>query len=223
MNGRRPASILFDLDGTLVDSAPGVEFSIREAFGTCKLPLAKANLRELIGPPIRTILSQAGNVNEESSLDRLERAFRASYDGEGWRKTLCFPGADLVVRRMHELEHRLFVVSNKPRQVSLQILETAGILEYFEAIVTRDSRSPHYRGKQEMIGALMAQRSIGCECLMVGDTMEDAKAAASAGIKFIWMTHGYGSVSQLSSIPVAHALDSFSQFLPLITKESLCD
>jgi phosphoglycolate phosphatase len=223
MNGTRPASILFDLDGTLVDSAPGVEFSIREAFGTCKLPLAKANLRELIGPPIRTILSQAGNVNEESSLDRLERAFRASYDGEGWRKTLCFPEADLVVRRMHELEHRLFVVSNKPRHVSLQILETAGILEYFEAIVTRDSRSPHYRGKQEMIGALIAQRSIGCECLMVGDTMEDANAAAAAGIKFIWMTHGYGSVSQLSSIPVAHTLDSFSQFLPLITKESFCD
>jgi phosphoglycolate phosphatase len=223
MNGRRRVSILFDLDGTLVDSAPGIEFSIREAFRTCQLPLAKANLRELIGPPIRTILSRAGNVPEGSGLDNLERAFRASYDGEGWRKTICFPGADLVVRKMRELGHRLFVVSNKPRHVSLQILKTAGILEYFEAIVTRDSRSPQYGGKDEMIGILLAECGTGGECFMVGDTMEDANAAASAGIKFIWMTHGYGSRSQLSSICVAYTLDSFSQFLPLITKESFCD
>jgi phosphoglycolate phosphatase len=224
MNGHLPACIFFDLDGTLVDSLPGIEFSVREAFSTCKLPLPKERLREMIGPPIRTILSRAGNVVEESSLDALERAFRASYDGKGWRKTVCFPGANLVLRMMYKRGHRLFVVSNKPRHTSLQILKRERILEYFEAIVTRDSRSADYRGKEEMIGALLAERVItGQKCLMVGDTTEDANAAASAGIKFIWMTHGYGTVAQMSSIPVAYTLDSFSQFLPLITKEPFCD
>jgi phosphoglycolate phosphatase len=219
MIGHLPGCILFDLDGTLVDSLPGIEFSVREAFSSCKLPLPKASLREMIGPPIRTILSRAGNVVEESSLDTLERAFRTSYDFEGWRKTVCFPGANRILEIMHERGHRLFVISNKPRLVSLQILERERILEYFEAIITRDSRSPDYRGKEEMVEALLAERFItGEKCLMVGDTSEDANAAASAGIKFIWMTHGYGTAVQGSSIPVVNTLDSFSEFLPLINQ-----
>lgn len=220
MKGSLPACILFDLDGTLVDSLPGIEFSVREAFSRCKLPLRKESLREMIGPPIRTILSRAGDVAAENALDALERAFRASYDGEGWRKTVCFPEASKVLRMMHQRGHRLFVVSNKPRQISLQILKRERILDYFEAVVTRDSRSPDYRGKEEMIQTLLAERRItGEKCLMVGDTTEDANAAASAGIRFLWMTHGYGSKAQRSSVPVLQSLDSFSQFLPLMMKE----
>jgi phosphoglycolate phosphatase len=224
MNGYLPACILFDLDGTLVDSLPGIEFSVRQAFDSCGLPVPKQSLREMIGPPIRAILSRAGNVNEGGTLDTLEQAFRASYDGEGWQRAVCFPKAQRVLRQMHDGGHRLFVVSNKPRHVSLQILEREDILQYFEAVITRDSRSPNYCGKEEMIRAVLAERSLGSEqCLMVGDTTEDANAAAAARIKFIWMTHGYGSAAQMSSFPVAHSLESFSQFLPLITKEPICD
>ena len=120
---------------------------------------------------------------------------------------------------MHERGHLLFVVSNKPRHVSLQILKREGILQYFDAVITRDSRSPNYSGKEEMIGALLAERGIiEKDCVMVGDTAEDGKAAAAAGIKYIQMTHGYGAASQLSAVPVAHMLDSFSQFFPLINE-----
>lgn len=224
MNGYLPACILFDLDGTLVDSLPGIEFSVHEAFNKCRLPAPNQSLREMIGPPIRTILSQAGNVNEEGTLDALEKAFRASYDGKGWQRSVCFPEAKRVLRLMHDGGHRLFVVSNKPRHVSLQILEREHISQYFEAVITRDSRSPNYGGKEEMIRAVLAERSIGWEhCLMVGDTTEDGNAAAAAGIKFVWMTHGYGSAAQMSSLPIEHSLESFSQFLPLITKEPICD
>jgi phosphoglycolate phosphatase len=125
---------------------------------------------------------------------------------------------------MHEQGHRLFVVSNKPRHISLQILEKEGMVTYFEAVITRDSRTPNYSGKKEMIETLLAERGIPAEaCLMVGDTREDANAAASAGIKFIWMTHGYGNLVRISSTPVARTLDGFSQFLPLLTKEPVCD
>jgi phosphoglycolate phosphatase len=219
MNGQLPDCILFDLDGTLVDSLPGIEFSVGEAFSRCNLPLAKKSLRELIGPPIRTILSRAGNVVEEGTLDALEHAFRVSYDAEGWRKTKCFPDVDRVLRMMHERGHCLFVLSNKPRHASLQILEREGILQYFDLVITRDSRSPNYGGKEEMIGALLAERGIiEKDCVMVGDTAEDAKAAAAAGIKYIQMTHGYGAAGQLSGFPAALTLDSFSQFFPFINE-----
>jgi len=224
MNGCLPACILFDLDGTLVDSLPGIEFSVREAFENCKLPAPTESLRQIIGPPIRAILARAGNVADESMLNTLERAFRVSYDSEGWHQSVCFPDAQRVLRLLHEDGHRIFVVSNKPRHVSLQILEREQILEYFETVVTRDSRSPNYDGKEEMIRTLLAEHSIRSEdCVMAGDTTEDAKAAAIVGIKFIWMTHGYGSAAQMGSLPAEHSLNSFSQFLPLITKEPVCD
>ena len=222
MNRPLPACILFDLDGTLVDSLPGIEFSVREAFRTCKLPLLEDGLRKMVGPPIRKILSQAGNVVEENDLDALERAFRASYDAEGWRTAVCFPEAKRVLGMLHERGHRLFVVSNKPRHVSIQILEREGILHYLEAVVTRDSRSPQHSGKEEMIKTLLAEHLINREkCLMVGDTEEDANAAASFGIEFVWMTHGYGTMVPMSPVPVAHSLDSFSQLLSLIDQGAL--
>lgn len=224
MNGFLPTCILFDLDGTLVDSLPGIEFSVREAFDRCRLPLLNDNLRQMVGPPIRTILSHAGNVLEESTLNTLELAFRASYDSEGWQQAVCFPGAQHVLQALHDGGHRLFVVSNKPRHASLRILDKEQIRQFFEAVITRDSRSPNYGRKEDMVLTLLAERSIDLEsCLMVGDTMEDFMAAVAVGIKFIWMTHGYGSAAQLSSLPVAHSLSSFSQFLPLITKEPICD
>lgn len=216
------ACIFFDLDGTLVDSLPGIEFSVREALRACGLPPPSQGLREMIGPPIREILARISNVRDESTLHRLERSFRASYDDEGWRRAVCFPGADQVLRISREQGTQLFVVSNKPRHISLKILERERIIDYFEAIVTRDSRSPHYGGKQEMIESLLQERGIARErCLVVGDTTEDASAAAVVGIKFIWMTHGYGTLE--SAVPVAHRVENFSQLLPLITRELVCD
>ena len=217
MTGRLPRCVLFDLDGTLVDSFPGIQFSVREAFVACELPLAKQDLRAMIGPPIRAILSRAGNVVEKSDLDALEGAFRASYDSKGWRMSVCFPEAIRILHMLHDRRHRLFVVSNKPLHVSRRVLEEERILHYFEAVITRDSRLPEYRGKEEMIESLLGERAIADQdCVLVGDTAEDANAAAAVGIDFIWMTHGYGIPAQMSSVPVALTLDCFSQLLPLI-------
>src|SRR5215469_17449694 len=174
MTAGLPPCILFDLDGTLVDSLPGIEFSVREAFAACKLRLLTQNLRELIGPPIRIILSRAGNVLDRTQLDALEKAFRVSYDREGWRRTVSYPNAGHVLRTLRERGHRLFVVSNKPRQVSLQILEREQFFGYFEAIVTQDSRSPAYRSKTEMLGTLLTDRLCSAGCVLLAATIEDA-------------------------------------------------
>jgi phosphoglycolate phosphatase-like HAD superfamily hydrolase len=118
---------------------------------------------------------------------------------------------------MRERGYRLLAISNKPRHISLQILENEQILQFFEEIVTRDSRSPAYAGKEEMVEAIQADRHISStDCLIVGDTIEDAKAAASAGIRFAFMSHGYGTVDATSSVPVTWRLDSMSEFLPLL-------
>jgi phosphoglycolate phosphatase len=220
MNSSLPNCLIFDLDGTLIDSLPGIEFSVREAFIIRQVPLLHCNLRKLIGPPIRTILSEAGGIENDQILDDLEGAFRRSYDDQGWRLTACFTGVEIVLRIMADRGHRLFVATNKPNRISIKILDTLKIYDLFESVITRDSISPPYSSKSEMLRALLNNCQIPPEdCTMVGDTMEDCLAANEFGIKFAFMRHGYGEIDDGSSVPVDCKLDSFLQFLPLIAKE----
>jgi phosphoglycolate phosphatase len=220
---RLPDCVLFDLDGTLLDSLPGIESSVRAAFASVDLPPPHGSLRSLIGPPIRTILALAGKITDEQTLDSLELAFRQDYDTEGWKETVCFPNAAQILLALRRHGRRLFVVSNKPRHISLKNLERENILEVFEAIVTRDSRLPPYSGKAEMLQELLVQRGIPpADSVLVGDTIEDAKAAAQVGVGFIYMTHGYGSLGDLP-VSAACCLENFSQFLPMIAEELVRD
>jgi phosphoglycolate phosphatase len=223
MNGPLPSYLLFDLDGTLLDSLPGIAFSVREACRNVGLPEPKINLRSLLGPPIRIILSQAVETDDPALVDQLEQAFRTSYDTDGWRKTSCFDGVRDTLVMMKGGAHRLFVVSNKPRHISMKILEREGLLPLFEQIYTRDSRTPACT-KQQMLHEFLSEYGVSAsDCLMVGDTMEDATAAAAVGIGFAYMTHGYGELAAPPSIPIAYKLDSFSQFLQLMTEEPVRD
>jgi phosphoglycolate phosphatase len=225
MSLRLPGCVLFDLDGTLLDSLPGIEYSARSAFAQCGLPIGEVDLRTLIGPPIRTILARmaldgsTGGLNEEQ-LDRIVQVFRTIYDSEGWKMTPHYAGALEALRAMRDEGRRLFVVSNKPRHISLRIMEAEGTLGLFDDVVTRDSREPAYQDKQEMLHSLMQRHGLQAqECLMVGDTMEDAAAALQTGMQFCLMTHGYGDVPLTSEIPVAFRFDHFSELIPALRQE----
>jgi phosphoglycolate phosphatase len=212
---RLPTFIFFDLDGTLLDSIPGIEYSVRAAFATAGLDGNGIELRRWIGPPIRTILANVAKTDDVVLLDTLERAFRASYDTEGWRKTPCFPGVAEVLASLKAGGHRLFVVSNKPREVSGKILEMQGIAGHFDEIYTRDSADPPYGSKAGMLQAILRDYGLKPQdCVMVGDTMEDASAAALHRIAFIFMEHGYGELSQAQ--PVLLRLGNFSEFMEYV-------
>jgi len=225
MSQRLPACLLFDLDGTLLDSLPGIEYSARAAFAQCGLAVGEVDLRSLIGPPIRTILATMAQADGrvelgDDQLDRLVQAFRTIYDSEGWKMTPHYAGALQALRTLRADGRRLFVVSNKPRHISLRILEAEGTMGLFDEIVTRDSREPAYKDKQEMMHSLMQRRGLlPQDCLMVGDTMEDAEAALQTGMPFCLMTHGYGDVPINSDVPVAFRFDRFSQFIPALRQE----
>lgn len=217
---RLPQCVLFDQDGTLFDSIPGIEFSVRAAFAAAGLEDRELDLRPWIGPPIRTILSNVAKTEDPVLLDTLEGAFRASYDSEGWRKTPCFPGVPEVLAAMKGAGHRLFIVSNKPRHISLRILEMQGIASLFEQICTRDSTKPPYASKAGMLEAILNDHRLKAEdCVMVGDTMEDLSAAALHKIGFIFMEHGYGPLDQAQ--PVLLRLGNFSEFMPYVAMENV--
>jgi phosphoglycolate phosphatase len=214
-----PQCVLFDLDGTLLDSIPGIAYSVAAAFRATGLPECTLDLRRLIGPPIRSILSRAAETTDDAVLDELEWHFRVSYDSEGWRQTPCFPGVPVLLEALKQNGHRLFIISNKPRHISARILEAQGIASHFEQLYTRDSALPPYASKEVMLHALLADHHLAPQdCVMVGDTMEDAGAAALHKIGFIFMEHGYGELSLAQ--PVLLKLGNFSEFMPYLAAEN---
>lgn len=212
-------AVFFDLDGTLLDSLPGIESSIAAACAACEVRMIHSNVRDIIGPPIRLILSSVTEIIDAGKLDELERAFRLNYDSVGWVKTPVYPDAGRVLQELESAAIPLFVVSNKPLHIAIRILQHQGLLPYFKRVVTRDSRNPSYSGKVDMLQEILdTERYDGSRCAMVGDTIEDALAAESLGLRFIYMTHGYGVLSdeQLSRASTAESLSELLELLERI-------
>jgi phosphoglycolate phosphatase len=178
--------VVFDLDGTLLDSVAGIEWSLEQALDACGAPPPDGGLAALLGPPIRQIIGKATGISDPEMLDRVERAFRVSYDHRGWRMTTYFEGVPDRMRLLRERGFRLWVATNKPAAVSARILAELAIGGYFEEVVCRDSRTPAYSSKGELLADLLRRRRLEAErCVMIGDTEEDALAAKQAGVECV--------------------------------------
>jgi phosphoglycolate phosphatase len=184
-------NFIFDLDGTLVDSLPGIALAIAAALPEGSAP--GSDLRSLIGPPIREILKSLSGCTDKTELDVIEARFRYAYDSAGWRESVAYPGIPELLQQLSETDRQLFVVTNKPLKPATGILTMLNLLKHFEDIVTPDSASPPYRSKAEMLQALMTLWQLdAADALFIGDSMEDYLAATSADVQFAVVAWGYG-------------------------------
>src|SRR5580692_11047650 len=164
---------IFDLDGTLVDSLPGISWSIDAAFAGCGLP-RRSDLQCYIGPPVRTILATLCQTSDDAALDQLEQSFRRSYDSPGWRMTACRQGVRDLLSDLQVSGAQLFIVTNKPEPATHKILGELGLSAFFQEVACREAQN----SKAEVLAALLERRRLDrAACLMVGDTQEDSHAA----------------------------------------------
>jgi phosphoglycolate phosphatase len=175
--------VIFDLDGTLVDSLPGIAFSVDEALRACGFPPLAQELAPVIGPPVRDILAAVSGTQNRAVLDRLESSFRTSYDTGGWRRTMCLAGVPDMLWNLMTAGMDLWLATNKPARPTGWILRELHLDAFFREAACRDSRTPPFASKGEMLSDLLTRRGLERdECLMVGDTAEDWRAAQVAGI-----------------------------------------
>jgi phosphoglycolate phosphatase len=188
-------NLFFDLDGTLVDSLPGIDYSIKAAFAQCQVCCPEFDLRMIVGPPIGSMLRQIALGATEAQLGNLEREFRLVYDSRGWQKTTCYAAAREILQELKEFGKRCFLVTNKPLHITKKILEMVGIDSYFFDLQARDSRVPPFQSKGEILRSLLDRYNLDpATCLAIGDTIDDCLAAEEAGITVALVSHGYGSV-----------------------------
>jgi phosphoglycolate phosphatase len=193
-------NFIFDLDGTLVDSLPGITRSVNAALPPSVERVA--DVRPYIGPPVRSILRSLAHTAAEDELDRMERRFRRSYDADGWRDTVEFSGAKDLLERLRAAGKRIFLVTNKPARPTRKILEALALRPYFEDVLTPDSRTPPFQGKAQMMRELIRRHDLQLrQCLMMGDTADDGTAAAALDIEAVFVAHGYGGARLATDFP----------------------
>lgn len=216
--GMNKFNLIFDLDGTLVDSVEGIEHSIHVAvqqiLGNQKIP----DLRPLIGPPIGCILKKLFPDLHDLELSRIEEKFREVYDNEGWKLTHLYPGVFNVLKTLRSSGNSLFVATNKPMYPTLQILNELNLFPLLESWACRDSRQPPFSSKVEVLKNMINVQKLNLSTTFyIGDQLEDHQAAQACDILFIGVSYGYGNL--IAEKPHEYPrINNFIDLIPILEK-----
>ncbi|MDR0702918.1 MAG: HAD hydrolase-like protein [Azoarcus sp.] len=185
--------IVFDLDGTLIDSAAAILASYRAAFAACGFVPARRIDANIVGPPINETLRLLTGNGDPALIGRLAAAFRQSYDEGGLLETAAYPGIDELLAALREMGRVLHIATNKRILPTRRILDHLGWRDDFDTVYALDLFTPGLPDKAAMIGRLLADRRIGAaQAVYVGDRREDGMAAEANGLPFIAAAWGYG-------------------------------
>lgn len=191
-------NIIFDLDGTLIDSLPGIFKSLGHAVSLVDPALDISNLQSHIGPPLPTMLSRMWPDMPEEVRTRVLAEFRLDYNRGGCLFSIAYPGIPEALSQFQSSRRKLFVLTNKPQAPTRRILSHLGLDSHFTEILCPDSLTPPLSTKSE--GALHlveTHRLIAHETLLVGDSPDDLKAACAAGFSFMEASYGYGNFDEI--------------------------
>ena len=185
-------AVIFDLDGTLVDSAPGILSSMRaalEAMGTIPaLPLTNS----LIGPPLTQTLQLLCPAADQQELQDLLFAFKQHYDADGYKSSLPFAGVNHMLEALHAAGLPKYIATNKRQIPTRKIVAERSWTEYFEAVYSPDSFLPAAKNKGDMLTHILGvHRLAPSEVVYVGDRADDAQAANQSGVHFLPVPWGY--------------------------------
>lgn len=212
---RRLHAVLFDLDGTLVDTAPdlrGAANRLLRRHGRRGLSLDQ--IKAMIGDGSQTFVERAFAATGAPAGDRLNdltAAFLADYAGHETELSRPYPGVAEALERLAGRRLGLAVCTNKPEAPSRVVLEHFGLARFFAAIVGGDSiagvRKPDPR---HPLAALAALGAGPAEAAFVGDHENDAAAAHAAAIPLIAVSFGYARVP-LGELGAAAVIDAWAE------------
>jgi phosphoglycolate phosphatase len=206
-------NILFDLDGTLIDSVAGIEHAIQAAVAVVLPERELSSLKMLIGPPIRELLEQVLINIESETLDEIIIRFRDIYDRDGWQQSIAYEGVLSTLEHLHQQQIASWIVTNKPILPTRQILDRLEMSKFFTGIFSPDCQVPHFRSKTTMVTQVITEYHLDpAATLLVGDSHDDAVAAYSNKLHFAWASYGYGNLD-LYKFPITTRLSKFTDLL----------
>ncbi len=202
--------IVFDMDGTLIDSRLDIAGAVNYMRGSMGLePLAAERIVTFVGNGIGNLVRRAvadSEVNFDEALLRMKRFY-----GEHLVDTTClYPGAAEGLRELRAAGIILAVVSNKPTAACRTILEKLGVADCFGDVIGGDSEYP-LKPEPDALAALREKYGFPVEnCWMFGDHYTDLEAARRAGFRRAFARYGFGDAKEEAS---DFSVDSFREFV----------
>lgn len=188
-------AVLFDLDGTIVDSAPGITSSLAAMFEEMGLPVPPAEqLRRFVGPPMLDAFRDLAGFDDETAARALA-LYRPIYREHGVLDATLYPGLDRTVWEVHDSDLALSLATSKPETPARLILKHFGLLPAFDALTGASDdevRSSKADVVAEALRRLAADGADLSRPVMVGDRDIDIAGAGAHGIPTIFVTWGYG-------------------------------
>ena len=183
--------VIFDLDGTLIDSAVDIAHSVNEVRAGLDLPpLPLPEIEGYIGNGVRKLLERALPESHDGDVDRALEIYLPIYRRRLLDNTKAYPGVKTALAELDTPERTLAVLTNKPRRESLLILEGLGLHRHFDFVYGGDSfehKKPHPTG----VGRLLIDSGRALDdTLFVGDSAVDLETARRAGVRCCLVTYG---------------------------------
>jgi phosphoglycolate phosphatase len=212
----QPTAIVWDLDGTLVDSAPDLASALntvldKRGFFT----LSNNEVRTMIGNGVPKLVERGFNAvgvrPDQVQLDEFVAMFVKEYKSCATRQTRPYPQVVETLQAIHGMNIPMGVCTNKPEAFTLQILEGLGLAKYFSSVVGGDTTSTRKPDPQPVLACLRGLVSEPASSLMIGDSVHDVHAAHAAGVTIGVVPWGYRSapVEELGADFVVHDLAGF--------------
>lgn len=211
------SAILFDLDGTITDSAPAITNSLARTFALLGRPVPPAaELLAYVGPPLLAAFREYAGMAPDEAAEAL-LVYRADYQGQASLDTAVYPGVAGLLKHIHELGIPLALATSKPELNAIQILEHFDLAQYFTVIVGASEDEVRSAKVDIVAEALRRLDAAGADLsapVMVGDRGYDAVGAAANHIPAIIVEWGYGSPAEAAgATAVVHSTDQLRKLL----------
>ena len=194
---RRYVNILFDLDGTLTDSAEGVTRSVQHALKKYNINATADELKPFIGPPLQLSFQEVYGFSEPEA-NRAVEYYRDYYRDRGIYENRLYPGITEMLIKLQQNGMQLFVATSKPTVFARRVLEHFGVDRYFKLITgsnldgTRVLKAEVIEAVLNEAGGLPSETTV-----MVGDREHDVIGARAHNLDSIAVSYGYGPLEEL--------------------------
>jgi len=194
----QPTAIVWDLDGTLVDSAPDLATALnnvldKRGFFTHSIEVVRTMIGNGVPKLVERGFNAVGIRPEPAQLDELVTMFQKEYRACAIDQTRPYPGVVETLQEIREMNIPMGVCTNKPEAFTRQILEGLGLATYFSSVVGGDTTSTRKPDPQPVLTCLRGLATEPALSLMIGDSVHDVHAAHAAGVTVGVVPWGYRS------------------------------
>lgn len=211
-------TVLFDMDGTVANSKPGILRSIKLAFDKKGLKYTQSVLDKMIGPPFRLSMKMFFGLEGEPVEDFIE-IYRKEYEARGYLESVLYDGVTDMLKSLKSGGIRVAMATSKPIKFTNMMIDAFKIREYFDFIggATSDSAG---ETKADVIklcfNALDITQKDKENVLMVGDRLYDVEGAHQCGIKCAGALWGYGDIDEFKEYKADFILDKPGDVVNLV-------